>query len=111
MYKKTLDMVHTEIDQEVESSSASKRIRFDSKIQLRNISFLYPEAETKSLDNVKLDIQKGDKIVLIGESGSGKSTLMDILIGLHLPSSLMISRHYNLLEKQYFIYSTKSGII
>jgi ABC-type multidrug transport system fused ATPase/permease subunit len=37
------------------------------------------------LKNIKLDLERGKKIALIGESGSGKSTLLAILRGLYPP--------------------------
>jgi ATP-binding cassette, subfamily B, bacterial PglK len=90
LYKKTLDMVHTEFQNEVENKNIDKniinQINFHNTINLRNISFQYPDTEKKSLDNLTLSIKKGHKIAIVGESGSGKSTLMDILIGLHLPT-------------------------
>ena len=38
------------------------------------------------MEDINLNIQKGDKLALIGENGSGKSTLAKILIGLIEPS-------------------------
>ena len=46
------------------------------EIQFRNVSFSYPPCEIKALDNINLDIQKGDFIVICGKSGCGKSTLL-----------------------------------
>ena len=38
-------------------------------------------------DDVTLDIQPGEVFALVGENGAGKSTLMNILYGLHQPTS------------------------
>lgn len=38
-----------------------------------------------ALNNISLDIKKGDWIGVIGKNGSGKSTLMKILSGIHTP--------------------------
>jgi len=43
--------------------------------------------ETKSLDDVTLEIKKGEFVAIIGHTGSGKSTLIQHLNGLIKPSS------------------------
>lgn len=50
-------------------------------INLKNVckTFKLGETEVKALDNVSLNIEKGDFVSIIGPSGSGKSTLMNIL--------------------------------
>ena len=57
-------------------------IKFEQSIELNINSFShYGEQETLYKD-LKITINKGEKIVLIGSSGSGKSTLLDIICGL-----------------------------
>ncbi|MBR3755888.1 MAG: ATP-binding cassette domain-containing protein, partial [Firmicutes bacterium] len=53
-------------------------------IRLRNVSFTYPLAERKALDDVSFDIQPSQFIVVCGKSGCGKSTLLR-----HLKKNLM----------------------
>jgi energy-coupling factor transport system ATP-binding protein len=50
----------------------------DSIIQVKDVSFEYTNQEgedTAALDNVSLNIKKGEFVVVIGHNGSGKSTL------------------------------------
>ncbi|MFA9456372.1 ABC transporter ATP-binding protein [Halalkalibacter sp. AB-rgal2] len=48
-------------------------------IQLNNICFTYPDSEKPALNEISVDIQRGDFVVLIGPSGCGKSTLLKLL--------------------------------
>ena len=55
------------------------------KIELRNISYTYDDADKEVLINVELTIHKGETIALIGSSGAGKTTLADVFLGLLIP--------------------------
>jgi len=57
-------------------------------IQLENISRKYylDKTEICALDNVSLQINKGDFVVLAGPSGSGKTTLLNIIGCIDKPS-------------------------
>ncbi|NFR15920.1 ABC transporter ATP-binding protein [Clostridium botulinum] len=50
-------------------------------LELKNISFRYPNSNKKVLDNISLKINKGQKIAIVGYNGSGKSTLINVLLG------------------------------
>lgn len=61
-------------------------LRFDSTIEIQNISFRYSKNSPWVLQDISLCIQKGERIGIIGETGSGKSTFEDLIMGLLLPS-------------------------
>lgn len=61
-------------------------IDFRKTISIRSLSFSY-DNEIKVLNNVSLDIHKGDFIGFRGESGSGKSTLFHLLLGFLQPDA------------------------
>lgn len=44
-----------------------------------NLSFTYPSCTVKALDNVNIEINKGEFVLLMGKTGSGKSTLLKML--------------------------------
>jgi len=50
-------------------------------LRVENISKQFPG--TLALDNVSLDVRRGEVHVLFGENGAGKSTLIQILAGVH----------------------------
>lgn len=47
----------------------------------------------QTLNNISLDIKKGDRIGLTGHNGAGKSTLLRVLSGVYMPSQGLIVRH------------------
>jgi ABC-type nitrate/sulfonate/bicarbonate transport system ATPase subunit len=60
------------------------------KIRIEEISksFCLPKGECLSvLDDINLEIEKGDFVIILGESGCGKSTLLNVIGGLTPPSS------------------------
>ena len=59
-------------------------------IKLKNVSYVYMKGgpfEKKALDDVSIDIGKGEFVGLIGHTGSGKSTLIQLINGLLKPDS------------------------
>lgn len=61
--------------------------RFVDKISIQDITWKYDENNENVLENLNLDIKKGDSIAFIGSSGAGKTTLADIILGLLKPQS------------------------
>lgn len=55
-------------------------------LRLENINFSYPGLD-RVIDNLSLEINKGDRIGLVGPNGSGKTTLFHIIMGLLSPDS------------------------
>jgi len=58
---------------------------FEKSISLNNVSFNYLNTRKNALEQVSLEIKKGECIGIVGETGSGKSTLVDVILGLLRP--------------------------
>lgn len=48
-------------------------------LEIKNLSFTYPNRTEKALDGIDLEIERGEFVVLCGESGCGKSTLLRLI--------------------------------
>lgn len=70
------------------------RIRGD--VTFENVTFRYgQEEERNTLGNITFQVNSGQTIAIVGRSGSGKSTLVNLLQGLHHPTSgrILIDGH------------------
>ena len=70
-------------------------------IKIESLSFSYPDG-TWALQDINLEVQKGEFLALIGSSGCGKTTLLKHLIGLLKPSAGKL----NLDGKEFRFYKT-----
>jgi ABC-type multidrug transport system fused ATPase/permease subunit len=59
---------------------------FQPSLSLRNVSFTYPNSESRALKDITLEIQPGRMVAIVGPTGSGKTTLVDIMLGILEPS-------------------------
>lgn len=72
--------------QKQEKNKLEKAIRFQNKIEIKDLTFSYPGAEKEVLKDLNLEIRKKSSVAFIGHSGAGKTTLADILMGLLKPA-------------------------
>lgn len=80
-----------EIEEEIPAVEKSRvtqsPLPFTRDIRIEGISFAYPGSKKNTLENFSLTIAKNEAVGIAGASGSGKSTLVDLILGLHTPSS------------------------
>ena len=72
----------------INSTISSNIQSSDHIVQLKNVSKIYLQGETEvhAVDQLSLDIKKGDFAALCGPSGSGKTSVLNLIGGLDVPN-------------------------
>jgi ATP-binding cassette subfamily B protein len=76
------DKVGEILDLKTEKEAQINDLNLSGYILIKNVSFRFG-LRRKVLENINLNIKKGEKVAIVGESGSGKSTLAKLLISLY----------------------------
>lgn len=63
----------------VEPGTFDGKTEITGKVEFKNVSFRYPDAELNTLENINFTVNKGETIAFIGSTGSGKSTLVNLI--------------------------------
>lgn len=66
-------------EEELEFNEKYTNKEFKGNIKIKDLSYSY-NTKNNILDKIKLNIKKGEKVLITGSSGSGKSTLVKILM-------------------------------
>jgi ATP-binding cassette subfamily B protein RaxB len=74
-------------EQEAHLGTLDEKTELGGRLELKSISFRYPDNDDFTLKNVNIQIEKGESVAIIGPSGCGKSTLLKIMLGLLHPNS------------------------
>ena len=83
-----VQMLKQELKLEIaDPEPVGKKWALAEKVELKNISFSYPDASRHAINNLSLEILRGETVGIVGPSGSGKSSLVDIILCLLTPDS------------------------
>jgi ATP-binding cassette subfamily C protein LapB len=88
---KTLNRIMELPVERPEGKTFLHRSQIEGAIELKNLTFAYPNQTVKILNNISLKIKPAEKVGIIGPIGSGKTTLGKLILGLYEPLSGMVS--------------------
>lgn len=63
-----------------EASGANANLQLKGDIQMKKLTFTYPDGDMPVLKNIDLHIRQGEMLGILGRTGSGKSSLADLLL-------------------------------
>ena len=70
-------------DPTIKNNSTPHKILLQGNIRFSNVDFTYPHTGIEALKKFSLEIEKGNKIAIIGRTGSGKSTVAQLLLRMY----------------------------
>ncbi len=69
----------------IRNNQVSRPLVLEGNIEFRDVDFTYPHTGIHALKNFNLNINKGEKIAIVGKTGSGKSTVAQLLLRMYDP--------------------------
>ena len=87
----SLDFVYENLTESMKTDKAMRaeraaiagpELHLEKEIDLKDITFSYPDSDVKIFDKANMTVKKGQSVGIMGPSGAGKSTIVDILLGL-----------------------------
>ena len=91
LYRESLDISkvreYLDMEEEFKFEGGEKLPDINScELELKNVSFRYPDSDSNIIENMNLKIKAGEKLAIVGLNGAGKTTLIKILCGLYDPT-------------------------
>lgn len=69
------------------SGEAPANVAEEGSVLLEDVTYSYPGANGSALDGIRLSIEPGTSLALVGRSGAGKSTIASLVLGLRNPDA------------------------
>lgn len=80
---KRLEKVYELETEKVNEKSNIKKDKLEGNILIKDLNFNYPGIIDRALEDINIEIKKGETLGIIGTIGSGKTTLMNLLTRLY----------------------------
>ncbi len=89
-----LNKLHQDLTRQIDEAShapgaadeeSKAPLMLHEKLELRNVSFTYPEAKQPAIEGLSLTIPAQTMTGFVGKTGSGKTTSVDLILGLLRP--------------------------
>ena len=74
-------------------------VKLEGNIKFEEVNFIYPHTGIHALKNFNLQINKGQKIAIVGRTGSGKSTVAQLLLRMYDATDGQIKLEGNDIQK------------
>ncbi len=87
--KRINEFLHTE--PEIKNTGNELQHALAGNISFANVDFIYQHTGINAIKNFSLQINKGEKVAIIGRTGSGKSTIAQLLLHMYNPQSGIIT--------------------
>lgn len=81
--KEVIQDINTPITYNLLHDDKIKPMSFEHQIEVRSLSFQFPDDDQMLFDELSFTIKKGSHFGIKGRTGSGKTTLFNILLGLY----------------------------
>ncbi len=83
------EFLHTEPT--VKNQETPVKPELEGNITISHVDFIYPHTGIHALKDFSLQVNKGEKIAVIGRTGSGKSSLAQLLLHMYEPQKGLIA--------------------
>ncbi|EGU36561.1 putative type I secretion system, ATP-binding protein [Vibrio sp. N418] len=70
-----------------QSNNTTQFSDINGSLHIDNVSWYPPKAKLPLLKNIRLKLEPGNRVMIMGANGSGKTALCQLLVGLSQPSS------------------------
>lgn len=67
----------------IKDSATAKDLLLKGNIHFQNINFVYPHTGIHAIKDFSLQVNKGEKIAIIGKTGCGKSTIAQLMLRMY----------------------------